>query len=96
MFSSDQPAAVEQAKEYATQLVGADKLQAALADSWLPQQLAIDCRLHSTNWTVSGSPALPQVILGDAVSSGPLNSVQHLMILLNHYLGLTPPAGRGL
>jgi hypothetical protein len=27
-------------------------------------------------------------MMGDAVSSGPLNSVQHLRILLNHYLGL--------
>jgi uncharacterized membrane protein len=96
MFSTDPLVGVDQAKEYAAQLVGAKKLQAALADSWVAQQLVMDCRLHSTNWTVSGSPAMPQLVLGDAVSSGPLNSVQHLMILLNHFLGLTPPAGGGL
>ena len=96
MFSSDRPVALEEARAYATQLVGSDKLQTALADSWVPQQIVTDCRLHSTNWTVAGSPAMPQVILGDAVSSGPLNSVQHLMIMLNHFLGLTPPVGSGL
>jgi protein-disulfide isomerase len=95
MFGPDRPVPVDQARAYAAQLVGADKLQAALADSWVTQQLVTDCRLHYTNWTVAGSPAMPQVILGDVVSSGPLNSVEHLMILLNHYLGLTPPAGAG-
>ncbi|MGD0094022.1 MAG: vitamin K epoxide reductase family protein [Planctomycetota bacterium] len=95
MFGPDRPVPVDQARAYAAQLVGADKLQTALADAWIPQQLVTDCRLHYTNWIVAGSPEMPQVILGDAVSSGPLNSVEHLMILLNHYLGLTPPAGAG-
>ena len=93
MFRPERPVPVEQARQYAVQLVGADKLQAALADSWVAQQLIMDCRLHYTNWMAAGSGALPQVILGDVVSSGPLNSVDHLLILLNHYLGLTPPAG---
>jgi uncharacterized membrane protein len=95
MFVPDRPVSVEQAKGYAAQLVGTNKLEAALADPWVPQQIATDCRLHYTNWTSTSSPAMPQVILGDAVSSGPLNSVEHLMILLNHYLGLTPPTGNG-
>ena len=95
MFGPDRLVAVDQAREYAAQLVGADKLQAALADAWVPQQIATDCRLHSTNWTATGNPAMPQVILGDVVSSGPLNSVEHLMILLNRYLGLTPPDWNG-
>ena len=95
MFVPDRPVPLEQAREYAAQLVGANKLQTALADPWVPQQLAMNCRLHYTDWTVAGSPAMPHLILGDAVSSGPLNSVEHLMILLNHYLGLTPPAGNG-
>ena len=95
MFAPERPPPLEQAREYATQLVGADGLQAALADAWVTQQLATDCRLHYTNWTVAGSAALPQVILGDVVSSGPLNSVDHLLILLSRYIGLTLPAGGG-
>jgi uncharacterized membrane protein len=93
MFADPRPAPLEQAQQYAAQLVGTEKLQAAAADKWVAEQLATDCRLHRTNWTVAETPALPQLILGDAVSSGPLNSVEHLLILLNRYLGLTPPAG---
>ena len=96
MFLDDQPAPLEEARAYAAQLVGGDKLQAALGDSWLQEQILTDCRLHYTNWITGDSPALPQLIIGDVISSGPLNSVEHLMILLNHYLGLTPPAGYGL
>ena len=95
MFESDWPAPLEQARAYAAQLVGGDKLQAALADPWLHEQILTDCRLHSTNLTTSGEGGLPQLIIGGIISSGPLNSVEHLTILLNHYLGLTPPAGNG-
>ena len=56
MFGSDRPVAVDQARAYAAQLVGADKLQAALADAWVPQQLLTDCRLHYTNWIVGRQP----------------------------------------
>lgn len=31
---------------------------------------------------------MPQIIMGDAVSSGPVNSVEHLQVLLLRYLGL--------
>ena len=34
------------------------------------------------------SSAMPQIIMGDAVSSGPVNSVEHLQVLLLRYLGL--------
>jgi uncharacterized membrane protein len=95
MFAPDRPVPVEQAREYAAQLVGADKLQAALTNSWVEEQLATDCRLHYTNWVVGGNAALPQVVLGDVVSSGPLNSVDHLLILLSRYIGLTLPDGNG-
>ncbi len=88
MFATVEPPPLEQAQEYAAQLVGADKLKSALADPWVQQQLLTDCRLHRTNWLAVDSPLMPQIIMGDAVSSGPLNSVGHLMILLNRYLGM--------
>jgi len=88
MFASMKPPPLEQAREYAAQLVGADKLKSALADPWVQQQLLTDCRLHRANWLAVDSSVMPQIIMGDAVSSGPLNSVGHLMILLNRYLGM--------
>jgi uncharacterized membrane protein len=92
MFEGDRPAPLEQATERAAQLVGGDKLKAAFGDPWLAEQIAVDCRLHSTNWTTSGEMALPQLMIGDVISSGPLNSVEHLMIVLNRYLSLRQPA----
>ena len=91
MFAPPHPLPLEQVTNYAAELVGRDKLQAALADPWVPETLAMSCQLHYTNWVTAGSPAMPQLVLGDVVSSGPLNSVEHLMILLDRYIGLTPP-----
>jgi hypothetical protein len=88
MFKPDDPPPVQQAQTYAAQLVGADKLQAAFKDPWVQEQILTDCRLHQTNWVACDSPIMPQLILGDAISSGPLNSIPHLMGLLNKYLGM--------
>jgi protein-disulfide isomerase len=88
MFAGVRPPPLEQAQEYAAQLVGADKLKSALADPWIQQQILTDCRLHRTNWLAVDSSAMPQIIMGDAVSSGPINSVEHLQILLNRYMGI--------
>jgi uncharacterized membrane protein len=88
MFAPVKPPPLKQAEEYAAQLVGADKLESALADPWIQQQILTDCRLHRANWLAVDSSAMPQLILGNAVSSGPLNSVEHLLILLNRYLGM--------
>jgi uncharacterized membrane protein len=89
MFAPEQPSPVDQARQYAVQLVGADRLQTAFADPWVEEQIVTDCRLHYTNWIACDTPVMPQLILGDAISSGPLNSVSHLMSLLNKYLGIT-------
>jgi uncharacterized membrane protein len=87
-FTPEKPVSVEQAKEYAAQLVGADKLAAALLDPGLDQQILMDCSLHFANWQATGRPAMPQLIIGEAVSLGPLVNVQHLQVLLNKYLHL--------
>ena len=93
IFTGDHPAPLQQAREYAAQLVGADRLQAALAEPWVSEQIRSNCRLHNTNWITGGETVLPQLIIGDVISAGPLNSAEHLMILLNRYLGLTLPSG---
>lgn len=90
VFAPDAPEPVDKVKEYAIQLVGAEKLEAALADPWVEAQIQTDCRLHQANWNATGRPAMPQLILGNAISLGPLNSVEHLSVLLNRYVGLEP------
>lgn len=88
MFDEVKPPPLAQAREHAAQLVGADKLQAALADPWVTQQLLTDCKLYRANWLAADNSALPQIVMGDAVSSGPINSMEHLQILLRQYLGV--------
>ena len=94
MFTGVKPPPLAQAEQYAAQLVGADKLKAALADPWVAHQLLTDCKLHRANWLAVDSSEMPQIVMGNAVSSGPINSVAHLEILLDRYMGLNfQPAG---
>ena len=88
MFVGPRPPPLAQAREYAAQLVGADKLTAALADPWVAQQLQTDCKIHRANWLAVDDAAMPQIVLGNAVSSGPINSAEHLQTLLAQYLGV--------
>jgi len=89
MFDPLKPPPVEQAQEYAAKLVGADKLKSALADPWVAQQILFDCKLHRANWLAVDNSALPQIVMGNAVSSGPVNSVQHLDLMLRQYMGFS-------
>jgi len=88
MLAGSKPPPLEQARARAAQLVGADKLESALADPWVAAQIRTDCKLYRANWLAADNGALPQIILGDAISSGPINSVEHLQILLQQRLGL--------
>lgn len=87
-FAQERPAPIEDARAYALTLVGADELDRALADPWVKEQILMACQLHFANWEATGRPAMPQLVLGKAVSIGPLNSVEHLLALLQRYLGL--------
>jgi uncharacterized membrane protein/protein-disulfide isomerase len=91
MFATVKPPPLEDAQAFAAQLVGTNELASALADPWVDQQIQTDCKIHRANWLAVDSAALPQLTIGDAVSSGPINSAQHLEVLLNKYLGLNLP-----
>lgn len=87
----DHPPSVEETRDFANELVGTEALQTALTNDWIQQQILTACYLHYTNWQSTGGPAMPQLIIGSAVSVGPLNSVNHLLALLEKYLGIIPP-----
>ncbi len=91
MFTGARPQSLEKAREIASQLVGGDKLNAALSDPWVNEQIQTDCDIHLANWNVIDTPIMPQIIMGHAISAGPLNSVEHLEVLLNQHLGLPMP-----
>ena len=94
LFAAVKPPPLNEAEDYAAQLVGADKLKSSLADPWVAQQILTDCKIHRANWLAVDSSAMPQIIMGDAVSSGPINSVEHLQILLNRYMGVNLDVNR--
>jgi hypothetical protein len=91
MFQSEKPLSVDQAREYATQLVGAAELNANLTNQWIEQLILTACYLHHTNWASTGGDAMPQIIIGEAISVGAINSPNHLLVLLEKYLGIKPP-----
>jgi uncharacterized membrane protein len=94
MFASIEPRFPEKARAYAAELVGEEKLKAALADPWVAQQIKTDCDLHLANWNAIDTPIMPQLIIGLTINAGPLNSPQHLAVLLARYLGIPmPPEG---
>ncbi|MCX6906180.1 MAG: hypothetical protein NTW03_22410 [Verrucomicrobia bacterium] len=88
LFTLEQIVPSDQAKQYAAQLVGADKLEKALADEWITQQIHTDGYLYHSNYLKMGNSILPELILGPVVSFGPLNSVQDLYKLLDQHLGV--------
>jgi uncharacterized membrane protein len=88
LFADVTAPSLDQARTYAAQLVGADKLHAALADPWVSQQVQTDIKIHRANWLAVDNSAMPQIVMGDAVSTGEINSVEHLQLLLGQYLGV--------
>ncbi len=89
LFTGAEAPPMDQARARAAQIIGADKLEAALVDPWVTEQIQTDCKIHRANWLAVDNSAMPQIIMGNAVSSGPINSMEHLQILLNKYLGVT-------
>lgn len=90
LFSTEQPAPVEQVREFAGRLVGTEKLSMALTNEWIDQQILKACNLHYTNWQATAGPAMPQIIIGPVISAGALNSRNDLFQYLDKYLGLKP------
>ena len=90
LFTPEHPVLVTEAKSYAIGLVGAERLEVALSDPSIANQIQIDCQIHFANWQATGRPTMPQLILGKAISLGPLISVEHLLALLNRYVGIEP------
>jgi uncharacterized membrane protein/protein-disulfide isomerase len=88
LFAAAKPVSVGEAQAEAARLVGADALRAALAQPWVDQQIVTACQLHHRNWQATGGPSMPQLVIGEAVSVGPLNGPRHFLLLLDKYLGL--------
>lgn len=88
MFETPSPRPVEEAKRYAGQLVGPEKLDQALADDWVNRQIQMDVAIYETNSRKITNGLMPQLIIGSALSVGPIDKIENLNRLLSENLGL--------
>jgi len=88
LFANERVPSLDEARAYAGQLVGTGKFDAEFDDPWVGKQIQTDIKIHRANWLAVDNSAMPQIVMGDAVSSGEINSVEHLQILLGQYLGV--------
>jgi uncharacterized membrane protein len=88
LFTPETPVPPEQARQYAAQLVGPDRLERALADEWITRHLHTNGCLYHTNYLKMSNSVMPQLIIGPVISFGPLNSSKDLLLLLEQHLGL--------
>lgn len=90
MFAPTLPPALEAARQYAEQLVGADALARAMSDQWVARQLQQDVAIYEANYRKFQDTTMPQLILGSHVSFGVFNRLADLLRLLEQHLGLKP------
>jgi uncharacterized membrane protein/thiol-disulfide isomerase/thioredoxin len=88
LFEPPRPVPVPEAKRYAAQLVGVDNLERALADAWITNHMQTNGYLYKTNYLRLKNSVLPELMIGSAVSFGPLNNPKDLTDLLADHLGL--------
>jgi protein-disulfide isomerase len=86
MFATERPPPATEARDYATQLVGENKLTAAWQDPWLEQQLKLDVLMYELAYRF-GQGSMPQLIVGSNVAVGTFPRGE-LLQLLEKNLGL--------
>jgi len=92
-FAANPVPTLEQARAQAESLVGKDPLNRALADDWVGRQLAFDISLFRANALPENNPRLPQLVIGDIITHGAIDSVGELDDLVVKHL-LAGEAGR--
>jgi len=87
IFGSTKPPPLDESRRYASQLVGARNLEAALKDPWIDEQIQRDICIYETN-SVRGIGNMPQLIIGTNVTAGTFGQAQELCRLLSDTFGL--------
>lgn len=89
LFNPDGVPSLEDARAKAEALVGGGALDRALADPWVKRQIALDVNLYIANSQAMGDSHLPQLIFGDAGSSGEMDDAGELEQLIASHAPLT-------
>jgi uncharacterized membrane protein len=91
LFEGATPPSLDAARERAEGLVGLEALPQALADPWVKEQLRRNVALYATNYHITGSTRIPQLMLGSRISEGRMRAAEDLYQLLEAQLGLKRP-----
>ena len=83
LFEPTEPPSIEQARNKALELVGAEALSRALRDPWIGERLVNDIALYEANAHASGGDTrLPQIVIGDTLIQGTISTPDDLFQLL--------------
>lgn len=85
-FSQAGLPSLDQAKAFARTLVGEAALEAASRDAWVEHTLKMGLAMFRANHDMRGASRLPQLIIGRAVSSGPIRRAEDLFRLIENDL----------
>lgn len=86
MLASPKVPSLDATRAKAEELVGKPALETALASGWVARQLQIDVSLYQANARAVGDAHLPQLIIGDAIVHGAIDTSTELKRVLEEHL----------
>ena len=91
LYQGERPPEVKTAKEYAGSMVGRERLEAALQDPRVGEQIRTNAFIYAASSRLGKSSALPQMIFSTGASIGAVADAQQLEKILADALGLRSP-----
>jgi uncharacterized membrane protein len=85
LFAPEHPPALDEAREFARKLVGAEALAKAESDPWVGEQLKRDIAIYTQAYHDHRKGAMPQLYIGTNVVFGPISSVPFFKLLGESY-----------
>lgn len=84
IFAPDHPPDLAVARQYAAELVGAVKLEAAQTNRWIDEHLQRGISIYATNYFFGRQGAMPQLIVGTNLIAGTITGPELLSRLGTH------------
>jgi hypothetical protein len=88
LFAPARPLSVDEVRRHAEKLVGKERFESALRDEWIGRQIQQDVDIFRANQQVTHKGAMPQLIVGGAISVGEMARANDLYRLLEEQMGL--------
>lgn len=88
LFQPDRPPEITRAKEIAATMLGPERLESALQDPRIEEQIRLNCFIYAASSQLGKSSALPQMIFPTGSSIGAVADAQQLQKILGDALGL--------